>query len=119
MHSSTRLYTCRSSRKIGRGDHYPNVGPVQSKGMCLLDLSDQLHWKPNPWTSLVAVFPHVMICPGPTSDPGGLWSCTRDPAGVVGPASASANAFNFPGISARQYARSLATSNWIGRNSRP
>src|SRR5882762_3246162 len=78
------------------------AGPVQSNGMCLLDLPAQFHW--NPWAStwLAVALPQVATCPGPTSDPGGFRSWTRAPGGVVGPDSASAAATTLPGISARQ-----------------
>jgi hypothetical protein len=45
--------------------------------------------------------------------------CTRFPAGVVGPERAFALPATLPGISARQYARSSATSNLMGTNSTP
>ena len=44
---------------------------------------------------------------------------TRFPTGVVGPVKASARPRTRPGISARQNARSSATSNVIGTNSTP
>jgi len=78
------------------------VGPVQSNGICLLDLPAQFHWKPGALTKLVVVLPHVHTCPAPVSDPGGLRSWTRAPGGVVGPVRASAKACSLPGISARQ-----------------
>ena len=65
------------------------VGPVQSNGICLLDLPAQFHWKPGALTKLVVVLPHVHTCPAPVSDPGGLRSWTRAPGGVVGPVKAS------------------------------
>src|SRR6266850_1734064 len=78
------------------------AGPVQSNGICLLDLPAQFHW--NPWAStwLTVALPQVQTCPGPTSDPGGFRSWTRAPGGVVGPDRASAAATTLPGISARQ-----------------
>src|SRR5262249_51611882 len=69
---------------------HSQVGPVQSKGICLLDLPAQFHWNPGALTKLVVVLPHVHTCPAPVSDPGGLRSWTRAPGGVVGPVRASA-----------------------------
>src|SRR6516225_9363112 len=61
----------------------------------------------------------VATCPGPTSDPGAFSNCTLWPGGVIGPVNASARADTLPGTSARQEARSLATSKSIGTTSIP
>src|SRR5215213_6356428 len=99
-----------------RGQGY---GPLQSKGMCLLDLPSLSHSKPKASARSAVAVPHVATCPGPTSLPGGLCSCTSCLGGVVGPVSASALATTFPGISALQEVRSSATSNPMGTNSTP
>src|SRR5207248_3501832 len=89
--------------RLGRGAAGPaQAGPVQSNGICLLDLPAQSHWNPGALTKFAVVLPQVHTCPGPVSDPGGLTSWTRAPGGVVGPVRASAAARTFPGISARQ-----------------
>src|SRR6202040_2211430 len=93
---------------------YAGLGPVQSKGICLLDHSLAVHLKPKPSPLASSERPQVATCPGPTSDPGGLIVCTRLPGGVVGPVSASARPRTRPGISACQCARSSAISNEIG-----
>src|ERR671917_893078 len=77
-------------------------GPLQSKGMCLLDLPSHSHLNPKPSTRSAVALPQVATCPGPTSLPGGLSSCTRCPSGVVGPVRASALATTLSGISALQ-----------------
>jgi hypothetical protein len=62
-HSPIILHYC-----LGKGSY----GPLQSKGMCLLDLLFHSHLKPMASTSSVIAFPHVATVPGPTSLPGGL-----------------------------------------------
>src|ERR687892_1468363 len=94
-------------------------GPLQSTGICLLDLPFHSHLKPIASTSSVIAFPHVAVVPGPTSLPGGLIVCTLLPGGIIGPDRASAFATTFPGISALQLERSSETSNLIGANSIP
>src|ERR671925_2326683 len=86
-------------------------GPLQSNGICLLDLPFLFHSKrtSGALTSSATALPHVATVPGPTSLPGGLSVCTRLPVGVIGPAKGSAFATTFPGISALQYERSSAT----------
>src|SRR5215207_3458209 len=108
----------------GRSDPAPpafqaSSGPDQSNGKCLLDRPGQLNLKPNASTSASLTVAQVAIWPGPTSAPGGLWTCTRAPSGVVGPVSASALPHAFPGTSTRQWARSSAISKSIGANSIP
>src|ERR671910_51744 len=105
---------CSCSQKI-RESH----GPLQSNGICLLDLPFHSHLKPIASTSFITAFPHVAIVPGPVPLPGVLIVCTRLPGGVIGPDSASAFATTFPGISALQQERSSETSNLIGANSVP
>src|SRR5215208_3086632 len=99
-------------------EHYtlPRLGPLQSNGICLLDLPFHSHLKPIASTSSSIAFPHVATAPGPVSLPGGLIVCTLFPVGVIGPDSASAFATTFPGISALQRERSSETSNLIGAN---
>lgn len=65
-------------------------GPLQSNGICLLDLLFHSHLKPRASTSLVTALPQVATVPGPTSLPGALMVCTRLRAGVIGPLKASA-----------------------------
>ena len=77
-------------------------GPLQSNGICLLDLAFHSHLKPIASTSLATALLHVATVPDPTSLPGGLSVCTRLPVGVIGPVNASAFATTFPGISALQ-----------------
>lgn len=50
-------------------------GPVQSKGMCLLE--SVVHWnlKPNASTEHTIDLPQVTSCPAPVSDPGGFIRC--------------------------------------------
>jgi hypothetical protein len=50
-------------------------GPVQSKGMCLLE--SVVHWnlKPNASTEHTIDLPRVTSCPAPVSDPGGFIRC--------------------------------------------
>jgi len=79
-------------------------GPLQSKGMCLLDQALPVHRKPNPSDCTSSERPQVATWPGPTSEPGGLIVCTRFPGGVVGPVRASARPRTRPGTSACQYA---------------
>src|SRR5215470_9006385 len=98
---------------------YEGCGPDQSNGICLLDLPAQSHWNPGVVTKLAVALPQVATCPGPTSEPGGFSICTRCPGGVIGPVNASACATTLPGTSARQKARSLATSNVMGTTSMP
>src|SRR5918992_1718128 len=76
-------------------------GPLQSKGMCLLDLPSHSHLNPKPATRSAVALPQVAT-PLPTSLPGAFRSCTRCPSGVVGPVRASALATTLPGISALQ-----------------
>src|SRR3954452_20125250 len=87
--------------------------------MCLLDLPSHSKFHPKPSTRAAVALPQVATCPGPTSLPGGLSSCTSCPSGVVGPVRASAAASTLPGIVARQYVKSSATSNSMGTNSMP
>src|SRR5918996_2252220 len=94
-------------------------GPDQSNGKCLLDRPGQLNLKPNASTSASLTVAQVAIWPGPTSAPGGLWTCTRAPSGVVGPVSASALPVALPSTSTRQLLRSSASSNSIGAVSIP
>jgi hypothetical protein len=54
-------------------------GPLQSNGICLLDLPFHSHLKPIASTSLAMALPHVATVPGPVSLPGGLIVCTRLP----------------------------------------
>jgi hypothetical protein len=74
-------------------------GPVQSNGMCLLELV--VHWnlKPNASTEHTIDLPQVTSCPGPVSDPGGFMSCGYFPGRLVGPVRALAQAFTLPAIS--------------------
>jgi hypothetical protein len=76
--------------------------------MCLLERPGQSHLKPKASARSAVALPCVAIVPGPTSEPAGLCTCTRFPGRLVGPLSASALAITFPGISARQDARSSA-----------
>src|SRR6478609_6095190 len=99
--------------------HYEGSGPDQSKEMCLLDLPSASHFSPKASTLCVVALPQVAICPGPTSEPGAFSNCTRWPDGVIGPVNASARADTLPGTSARQKARSVATSKSIGTTSIP
>src|SRR5262245_58027473 len=99
--------------------YYEGSGPDQSKGMCLLDLPSASHFSPKASTLCVVALPQVDTCPGPTSEPGAFSNCTRCPGGVIGPVNASARAETLPGTSARQKARSLATSKSIGTTSIP
>jgi uncharacterized membrane protein len=50
-------------------------GPIQSNGMCFDELTVQPNLKPNASTAHSVDLPQVAICPGPVSEPGGLWSC--------------------------------------------
>src|SRR5437660_80036 len=71
-------------------------GPDQSNGICLLDVPTKSNVKPSASARCAVPFPHVATCPGPTSLPGGLSSCTRCPGGGGGPANASALARILP-----------------------
>src|ERR1700751_1427256 len=74
-------------------------GPVQSNGMCLLELV--VHWnlKPNASTEHTIDLPQVTSCPGPVSEPGGFMSCGYFPDRLVGPVRALAQAFTLSAIS--------------------
>src|SRR5918992_4280293 len=108
------LYMLSRNHKI-RESH----GPLQSTGICLLDLPFHSHLKPIASTSSAMALPHVATVPGPVSLPGALIVCTRLPCGVIGPVNASAFATTLPGISALQLDRSSETSNLIGAYSVP
>src|ERR687891_415165 len=61
------LYMLFRNHKI-RESH----GPLQSNGICLLDLPFHSHLKPIASTSLAMALPHVATVPGPVSLPGAL-----------------------------------------------
>src|SRR5262249_15969775 len=94
-------------------------GPVQSNGMCLLELV--VHWnlKPNASTEHTIDLPQVTSCPGPVSEAGGFMSCGYFPVRLVGPVRALAQAFTLPAISIPHWARSGATSKVIRARSTP
>src|SRR5262245_43026777 len=74
-------------------------GPVQSNGMCLLELVVHSNLKPNASTEHTIDLPQVTSCPGPVSEPGGFISCGYFPGRLVGPVRALAHAFTLPAIS--------------------
>ena len=82
---------------LGRDPDRGQSGPLQVNGMCLLDWPLRFHLNPKLSARSTVATPHVATPPGPTSDPGGLSICTRLPAGVVGPVSASASGFDLAG----------------------
>jgi hypothetical protein len=93
--------------------------PVQSNGMCLLELVVHWNWKPKASTEQTVDLPHVTICPGPVSEPGGFISCGYFPGTLVGPVKALVQAFTLPAISVPQCARSGAISKVIRARSTP
>src|SRR5215210_7263969 len=95
-HQNLQFWLCPLSSFHG------SQGPVQSNGMCLLDLPFQSHLKPIASTSSAKALPHVATVPGPVSLPGGLRVCTLLPCGVMGPVNASALATTLSCISALQ-----------------
>ena len=79
-----------------KGSVVQESGPLQSNGKCLLERPAQSQLKPKPSARSAVAVPQVAICPGPTSAPGALWSCTRAPTAAVGPVRASARASTLP-----------------------
>src|SRR6476659_3298065 len=97
MHCNKLSVAGTYSLRVVRGTNCP--GPVQSNGMCLLELV--VHWnlKSNASTEHTIDLPQVTSGPGPVSEPGGFMSCGYFPGRLVGPVSAFAHAFTFPAIS--------------------
>ena len=85
-------------------------GPLQSNGICLLDLPFHSHLKPIASTSLVTAFPHVATVPGPVSLPAGWrWEwirCTATYTAAASPDDVSySERLGFPKSAGERYPR--------------